>query len=106
MSAFARSGNRSFHPEVGYVPKDAALENRVKYDEQQYSVGVMAGLVTGFRFRRINVDLGAGPFMKLRTAQDQRIEAGGLHTYRSSLTNPGIRFSLTVAYLQPLRSRW
>jgi len=103
LSAFFRYGNRSFHPESGYLPADMTLENRVKYDEQQYSIGIMGGLIPGYRFGRLNLDLGAGPFFKLKTAQDQRLETGGFRTYETAAETVGVRFTLTVGYLYALR---
>lgn len=103
VAGFVRYGNRSFHPEDGYQPKNLALENRVKLDEQQYSAGAMIGLITAYRFGRVNLDFGAGPFIKLKDVQDKRIEAGGIRTYQSSSRNAGLRFAIAINYMHGLR---
>ncbi len=62
VSPFFRYGKNDYHYQEGYAT------SQIKYDEWQYSSGVLVGFVTSY------FDLNAGPFYKQMYIQDVQME--------------------------------
>jgi len=99
LSAFTRLGNMDYHPEEGYKYQDATLRNRVKYDEQQYSFGLLYGILSPFNIGDFNVDFNTGPFWKWKFDQDVRLENGTNVLHHEQSNNFGWRLGLNFALI-------
>ena len=97
FSIFTRFCNMDDHPDDGYIGWNFIDGNRVKYDEQQFSIGLLYGIIAPYRIGHLNIDMNMGPFWKWKTIQDIRIENGTNVTRHISTQNFGWRVGFNVA---------
>ncbi len=83
ISPFLRYGKNDYHYQEGYTT------SQIKYDEWQYSSGILVGLVTGY------FDINAGPFYKQTYIQDVQMNQTSV-TYSREKSGFGFRVGVNL----------
>ncbi len=84
VGAFARYGKSDLHYEPGYAT------TMIKYDEWQYSAGVLIGVVAG------HVDINIGPFYKQKYITDIERERASVAVHSYMVPNFGLRVGVNL----------
>ena len=92
-SGFVRFGNHDWHHDKNYET------NQIKYDEQQFSTGVLVGVVTPLEVGGLCVDANIGPFWKWKNTRDEHLENAVAVVDYSKEQKLGLKVGLTLSYV-------